>query len=68
MTITEPVDSILVTGPMANSRTLMRYLMERLPKVSEVHVYPGDDELEGLAYYAYLYLKGEIDLQEYNPS
>jgi len=68
MTVTEPIDSILVTGPMANSRTLMSYLMERLPKVSEVHVYPGDDELEGLAYYAYLYLKGEIELQEYNPT
>ncbi len=68
MTITEPVDSILVTGPMANSRTLMKYLMERLPKVSGVHVYPGDDELDGLAYYAYLYLKGEIELQEYNPA
>ncbi len=68
MTVTDPIDAILVTGPMANSRTLMKYLMERLPKVSEVHVYPGDDELEGLAYYAYLYLKGEIKLQEYNPA
>ena len=67
MAIREDVDAILVTGPMANSKYLMKYLMERLPKVAEVHVYPGDDELEGLAYYAYLYLKGEIELQEYKP-
>ncbi len=67
MTITEDVDAILVTGPMANSQFLMKALMRRLPKVADVHVYPGDDELEGLAYYAYLYLKGEIDLQVYDP-
>ncbi len=67
MTITEEVDAILVTGPMANSKYLMKYLMERLPKVAAVHIYPGDDELEGLAYYAYLYLKGEIEIKEYRP-
>ncbi|NOY36934.1 MAG: butyrate kinase [Chlorobi bacterium] len=65
MVFKEPVDAILVTGPMANSKTLMGFLMERLPKIAQVHIYPGDDELDGLAYYGYMFLKGEIDLKDY---
>lgn len=66
MVFKEEVDAILVTGPMANSKTLMGFLMERLPKVAPVHIYPGDEELDGLAYYGYLYLKGEIPQKEYS--
>lgn len=65
MAFPEKTDAVLITGNLANSRTLMNYLVERVSKIAPVHLYPGDDELEAMAHNGMLLLKGEIQPQVY---
>lgn len=60
MAFKENIDGILITGNLANSKTLINFLIERLAKIAPVHVYPGDDELEAMAANAMRLLKGEV--------
>ena len=65
MTFTERIDAILITGAMANSKVLVDFIVERISKVGPVHLYPGDDDLEALAWNGLALLKGEMSSKEY---
>jgi len=65
MTLTEKVDAILITGAMANSKTLVDMIVERISKIGDIHIYPGDDDLDALAWNGTMMLKGELESKEY---
>ena len=43
------VDAIILTGGIAKSKILNDWIKERVGFISEVHVYPGENELQALA-------------------
>ncbi len=59
------VDAILLTGGLAYSKYLTRFITSKVEFISEVHVYPGEDELEALALNALRVATGEIEPLEY---
>nr|WP_319265867.1 butyrate kinase [uncultured Draconibacterium sp.] len=61
------VDGILLTGGMAYNKHLENYIRNKTGFISEVFVYPGEDELEALAINALRVANGEIEAKEYNP-
>ncbi|MCM1452866.1 MAG: ROK family protein, partial [Clostridium sp.] len=54
------VDAILLTGGMAYSDYIVDRLKERVSYLAPVHVFPGENEMEALAYNAMMALRGEI--------
>ena len=65
MTFTGQIDAVLITGAMANSKVLVDFIVERISKVGPVHLYPGDDDLEALAWNGLALLKGEMSPGKY---
>jgi len=65
MAFKDKPDAILITGNLANSKTLMENLVERITKLAPVHIYPGDDELEAMATNGLMLLKGQAEVLEY---
>jgi butyrate kinase len=53
------VDAIVITGGLAYDPYLIQYIKERVSFISQVLVYPGEDEMEALALGALRVLKGE---------
>lgn len=65
MTLTEKVDAVLITGAMANSKNLVDMIVKRISKIGDIHIYPGDDDLDALAWNGTMMLKGEMKSKEY---
>ena len=65
MTFKEKVDGVLITGAMANSKVLVDCVIERISKIGNIHIYPGDDDLDALAWNGFMMQKGEIKSKEY---
>ena len=59
------VDSILITGGIANSKWFCNLISERVYRIAPIHLYPGEDEMGALAENARLALEGEIEIKEY---
>ncbi len=59
------VKAVLITGGLANSDRVCRYLKKGLGR-RRVEFYPGENELEAMADGAWRALKGEIEIQEYS--
>ena len=59
------VDSILITGGIANSKWFCNLISERVYRIAPIHLYPGEDEMGALAENAKLALEGEIEIKEY---
>ncbi|MCK9179426.1 MAG: butyrate kinase [Bacteroides sp.] len=59
------IDAILLTGGIAYSDYIIQSLKERIDFLSEVYVYPGEDEMEALALNAIAVLNGDIQPKEY---
>jgi butyrate kinase len=59
------VDAILLTGGLAYSTYLTKYIASKVEFISGVYVYPGEDELEALALNALRVATGEIEPLEY---
>ncbi|PLX10785.1 MAG: butyrate kinase, partial [Marinilabiliales bacterium] len=59
------VDSIIITGPVANSSWFVRKIIERVEKIAQVTVYPGSDTIEILAMKGLRILYGEQDVEKY---
>ena len=59
------VDSILITGGIANSKWFCNLISERVYRIAPIHLYPGEDEMGALAENAKLTLEGEIEIKEY---
>lgn len=59
------VDAILLTGGLANNEYLMNLIKNQVKWIAPVYVFPGEDEMEGLALGALRILKGEEEPKEY---
>ena len=42
------IDAIIITGGIAYTKQLMRYIEEKVSWIAPVYVYPGEDEMEAL--------------------
>ena len=59
------VDQIILTGGIAYSPVVVNAIKEKVQWISDVTVYPGEDELLALAQGAIRVLNGEEDAREY---
>lgn len=59
------VDGILLTGGIAHDKLFTSWIEERVKFISEVYIYPGEDELGALAEGGLRVLKGEEKSKEY---
>ncbi|WP_294130268.1 butyrate kinase [uncultured Clostridium sp.] len=59
------VDQIILTGGIAYSPVIVNAIKEKVQWISDVTVYPGEDELLALAQGAIRVLNGEEDAREY---
>ena len=59
------IDAIVLTGGLANSRTLVKDLKERISFLAPVLVYPGEREMNALTENALNVLIGKLDIKEY---
>lgn len=59
------IDAILLTGGIAYSGYIISRLKERISFLAPVHVYPGEGEMESLAFNALGALRGELAVNVY---
>ncbi|UCG27948.1 MAG: butyrate kinase [Bacteroidales bacterium] len=59
------VDGILITGDIANDKYMVNSLLERVSKIAQVFIYPGDDELDALAMNGLMIMRGEAEVLNY---
>ncbi len=59
------VDGILITGGIAHDEQFTNWIKESVEFISEVYVYPGEDELMALAEGGLRVLTGEEEAKEY---
>lgn len=59
------VDAIVITGGLAYDKFIIDFIKERVAWISDVLVYPGEDEMEALAYGGLRVLKGEEQHKTY---
>lgn len=57
------VDAIVITGGIAYSKMMSGWIKERVEFIAPVHIAPGENELESLAYGALRVLRGEEKIQ-----
>lgn len=60
------VDAILLTGGIAHNKRLTDFITMHIDFIAPVAVYPGENELQALAYNALSVLRGEQPLKEYH--
>ncbi|MCD6081915.1 butyrate kinase [candidate division WOR-3 bacterium] len=60
------IDAIILTGGLANEQDFVDLIKERVDFLAPVKVYPGEREMEALAYGVLRVLRGEIDAHEYS--
>lgn len=59
------IDAILLTGGIAYSDYVVSRLKKRISFLAPIHVYPGEEEMDSLAFNALGALKGELPIQIY---
>jgi len=59
------LDAIIITGGLAYNQAVLQPLLEYLDHLGEIVVYPGEDELEALAYNMYQLLTEQTELKYY---
>ncbi len=59
------VDAIILTGGIANSSLIIDKIKERVGFLSDIIVYPGEDEMAAMAMNANMMLKGELNVKKY---
>ncbi len=59
------LDAIIITGGLAYNQSVLQPLLEYIDHLGEIVVYPGEDELEALAYNMYQLLTNKIQLKKY---
>lgn len=60
------VDTIILTGGIAHSRLLTRWITERINFIGPVEIIPGENELESLALGVLRVMRGEEQAHEYD--
>jgi butyrate kinase len=61
------VDAIVITGGIAYDSTFIRWIEERVKFIAKVLVYPGEEEMEALAFGALRVLRGSEKAKDYDP-
>jgi len=59
------LDAILLTGGIANSQRFVQQIIDRVKFIAPVHVFPGGDEMEALAFNVLAALRGERPISIY---
>ena len=59
------VDAVILTGGIAHSDYITSRIARRVSYMAPVHIFPGEDEMEALAYNALSVLRGEYEAKEY---
>lgn len=59
------IDAIILTGGLAYSELLTKWIKKRIAFLGDVYVYPGEDEMQALAEGVYYASKGEIPIKDY---
>jgi butyrate kinase len=59
------VDAIVITGGLAYDKFIINFIKERVNFISKVLVFPGEDEMESLAFGALRVLKNEETYKQY---
>jgi len=59
------VDAIILTGGIAFNEYITQYISSKVSFISEVFIYPGEDELEALASNALRVARGELKPMDY---
>lgn len=59
------LDAILITGGLAYNQNVLQPLLEYLDHLGEIAVFPGEDELEALAFNVLQLHHGKQELKEY---
>jgi butyrate kinase len=59
------VDAIILTGGLAFQESHVERIRKMIGFISEVVVYPGEDEIKALAFNGLLALDGKIEIREY---
>ncbi|SFE49391.1 butyrate kinase [Thermophagus xiamenensis] len=59
------VDAVLLTGGMAQNKTVVGYIRKYIDWIGNIKIYPGEDEMSALAMNALAVLKGEMECKEY---
>jgi butyrate kinase len=59
------VDAIILTGGIAHQKKTVNRIKTMIGFISEVVVYPGEDELKALAFNGLLALDGKIEIKTY---
>lgn len=60
------VDGILITGGVAYDKMFVEWIKERVAFIAPVFVYPGEDEMQALAFNGICFLKGEAEVKIYS--
>lgn len=59
------VDAIIITGGIAFADWFNEWIIQKVKWIAPVHIFPGEDEMEGLALGALRVLTGEEEAKEY---
>jgi butyrate kinase len=59
------VDAILITGELAHSDVIVRFILDHVEKLAPTFVYAGDNEIKAMAANAMRVIKGEMVVREY---
>lgn len=59
------VDAVVITGGIAHSRMLVKWITERVEFIAPVKVYPGEDEMAALAQGGLRVFRGQEQAKEY---
>ncbi|MCF0228399.1 MAG: butyrate kinase [Parasporobacterium sp.] len=65
VTVNCEVDNIILTGGIARSEMFTGMVRERVQKIAPVIVYPGENEMESLAFGALRVLRGQEEAREF---
>jgi butyrate kinase len=60
------VDAILITGELAHSDFIVRFILDHVEKFAPTYIYAGDNEIKAMAANAVRVIKGEMTVKSYS--
>jgi butyrate kinase len=60
------VDNILITGGLAYSNTIVKYISDKIKFIAPIILYPGENEMQALAESGFYALSGEYVINNYD--
>ena len=59
------LDAIILTGGLAYNQDIIQPLLETIDHLGDITLYPGENELEALAFNMRAFLEKQIEAKEY---